>query len=104
MKNKITYKDILNFIEGNSRMFLSNLQPKHIKEQVSYRLLLCEKDCKKLGKCIKCGCSYPNRVYSSNSCNIERFPDIMNDREWEKFKHENNIDEQHISPEGEDNK
>ena len=91
MKHKITFQNIVNFIEGNSRLFLNNLQPEHIKHQISYRMLKCKDDCAKTGHCIKCGCDYPGRVYTTESCNTDRFPDFMSRIDWEEFKKENNV-------------
>ena len=91
MKHKITFQNIVNFIEGNSRLFTKNIQPRHIQEQISYRMLLCSNDCAKEGHCIKCGCDYPGRVYTSESCNLDRFPNLMSRIEWEEFKLTNQI-------------
>ena len=91
MKHKITFQNIVNFIEGNSRLFLNNLQPEHIKHQISYRMLLCKDDCAITKQCVKCGCDYPGRVYTSESCNLDRFPNLMSRIEWEEFKIKNEI-------------
>lgn len=92
MSKQITLSNIYNFIEGNTRLFTKEIQPDHIKQQIAYRMLICKDDCAKNGKCIKCGCSYPGRVYTSQSCNTDRFPDFMSRIDWEKFKKDNNIE------------
>lgn len=92
MSQKVTKQAIFNFIEANARMFTERFQVTHIKEQISYRMLLCKDDCGKTGKCIKCGCDYPGRVYSSQSCNESRFPNMMSRLDWEEFKKENTIE------------
>jgi hypothetical protein len=88
----ITLKNIKQYIEGNSKMFLNDigLQPEHIKEQISYRMLKC-KDCLLKKQCIKCGCSVPGKLYVKESCNLERFPDLISRVEWEKYKIDNDI-------------
>ena len=91
MSKEITLNNIYNFIEGNTRLFTKNIQPRHIQEQISYRMLLCSNDCAKEGHCIKCGCDYPGRVYTSESCNLDRFPNLMSRIEWEEFKLTNQI-------------
>ena len=49
-------------------------------------------DCLKSRQCIYCGCSVPGKLYVSKSCNGgERFPDMMDSEEWEKYKKEKNI-------------
>jgi hypothetical protein len=97
MSKKITYKNIYNFFEGNSRMILSKLGiikialSTHIDDQIAYRLLICKDDCVPAGKCKVCGCGLPGRAFSSLSCNKERFPDIMSEEDWINYKKENNI-------------
>lgn len=92
MKHKITKQNIYNFIEGNYRMFLQDLQANHIKEQIAYRMLLCQNDCALTGKCVVCNCDYPGRVYTTESCNKERFPNLVSNVEWEEFKKLNSIE------------
>jgi hypothetical protein len=85
---------ILQFVEGNLNMFGDkfDLFPEHKKEQLLYRLDICKNDCVIEGKCIYCGCSVPGKLYVSTSCNSgERFPNMMESEEWEKYKIENNI-------------
>ena len=91
MSKEITLNNIYNFIEGNTRLFTKSIQPEHIKQQIAYRMLLCKDDCAKTGQCIKCGCDYPGRVYTTESCNTDRFPDFMSRIDWEEFKKEKNI-------------
>lgn len=92
---KITIKDIYNYIDGNGRKILSELgfSEKHIEEQVAYRLLKCKDTCVPNKKCKHCGCPLPNRAFGSTSCNNgEIFPDLMSEKDWNKFKKDNNID------------
>ena len=94
MKPKITLKNISNFLEGNLKMLGDNfgLLPAYQKEQVLYRGNICKADCVKNGFCKECGCDLPGKFYSTASCNNgERFPDIMNEADWEEFKTENKI-------------
>mgnify|MGYP003491933294 CR=1 FL=1 len=91
MSKEITVQNIYNFIEGNTRLFTKSIQPQHIKEQIAYRLLKCSNDCAKKGECIVCGCNFPDRSYSSKSCNTDRFPDFMSKVDWESYKINNKI-------------
>ena len=94
MSKKITTQNIFNYIEGNGRLILNKLglsQP-HIKEQVAYRLLTCKDDCVPNGICKICRCPLPDRAFSTQSCNLERFPNLMNEEDWFKYKEENGID------------
>ena len=96
--NRITIKNIKAYIEGNSKMFLSKVgfQAEHLKEQVAYRVLMCKDDCVPQGYCKECGCTLPGKHYVAESCNPERFPDLMSAKEWEEFKKQNNINEQEL--------
>ena len=89
--NKNPLVNIKNFIEGYSREFYDRLigLPKYQEEQIEYRTSLCKDDCAKQGSCIKCGCNFPSRLFTITSCNKDRFPDIMNELEWEEFKKNN---------------
>lgn len=92
---KITPKKIFHFLEGNLKMFGDYLHilKKHEREQVLYRFGVCQEDCVQHGYCKYCGCSVPGKFYVTESCNGgERFPDLMNEKDWEKFKVENNIE------------
>lgn len=91
MSKEITLSNIYNFIEGNIRLKTKSIQPSHVKEQIAYRLLICKDDCDVKGECIICGCDFPDRAYSTESCNPNRFPNFMSKLEWDKFKKDNNI-------------
>lgn len=95
MSKEITLSNIKNFATGNARMALDQLgllTDNHIKEQVTYRISLCKDDCLVEGKCKHCGCKVPGRLYSTPSCNNgERFPDLMDEKDWIKYKERNDI-------------
>lgn len=84
-------------MKGNSKMFLSKVgfQAEHLKEQVAYEIYLCVKVMCPSGYCQKCYCDLPGKHYVAESCNPERFPDLMSAKEWEEFK-QNNINEQEL--------
>jgi hypothetical protein len=91
---KITLKNIRHYIEGNVKMLGDKLYllPEYEKEQVAYRAMICKDECVKLGYCVYCGCDIPGKLYVKDSCNGgERFPDIMNRADWEKYKLDNGI-------------
>lgn len=93
MEQKITIKNIKSFLEGNLQLGLEqlNLQPLHIQEQIAYRRLLCKDDCAIQNKCIICGCDFKGKTSVQQSCNPERFPDMMSKVEWDKYKTQNEI-------------
>lgn len=93
MKQKITFKNIKSYLEGNTQLALEklHLQPQHIQEQIAYRRLLCKDDCAIQGECIKCGCEFKGKTSVVKSCNPERFPDLMSKTDWEEFKEKNKM-------------
>jgi hypothetical protein len=94
MLNSRKPKKILEFLEGNAKMWIDrlNLLKQHEREQILWRTEICKTDCLLEGKCKYCGCSVPGKLYVKQSCNNgERFPDIMEEQEWQKWKTENNI-------------
>lgn len=94
MNKKVTFKDIINYAEGNSKQLVDkfDLLSKHKKEQFEWRKSICANDCVLEGKCKYCGCSVPGKLYVKKSCNEgERFPDMMDQLEWNIYKKENNI-------------
>lgn len=87
--------NIKHFIEGNAKYYYDKFfgLPQHIREQVLYRLEQCKDDCVIEGKCKVCDCPVDKKVFQSESCNKEeRFPDLMDNVKWEKFKKENNYE------------
>ena len=93
MEKKITLKNIYSFIQGNLQMRLDGmgLKPQYYQEQIAYRMLQCQ-DCIKAKNCKVCHCSLPGKFYVDKSCNNgERFPDLMNEVDWVKYKNEHGI-------------
>jgi hypothetical protein len=85
---------IFQFAQGNIRLLGDefNLLPKYLKEQVRYRSEICKDECVKYGKCRYCLCDLPGKFYVTESCNKgEKFPDLMDEESWMKYKEENNI-------------
>ena len=93
MKQKITVKNIKSFLEGNIQLGLEqlHLQPEHIQQQIAYRRLLCKDDCAIQNKCVICGCDFKGKTSVQQSCNKDRFPDLMSNLEWIKYKKSNDI-------------
>lgn len=91
---KITINNIKQFIEGNTNLLYDAVigKPKYYQEQIVYRASKCS-DCLEDGKCVYCGCDLPGKHYVKKSCNNgERFPDLMDEKEWEEFKEKNKIE------------
>lgn len=89
MKPGLNLRNLRSFTQAASRIIIGRLfkLPMHIQEQVAYRHSLCENDCFIEGKCKHCGCSPWAKAFGTESCNDgERFPDLMNDIDWTKYK------------------
>ena len=90
----ITPNKIYQYFQGNLRLLGShfNTLSPHLKEQVIYRMTICEEDCVKSGKCKYCLCDLPGKFYTDISCNLgEKFPDLMEKEDWEIYKKEHDI-------------
>lgn len=93
MSKEVNLNNIKNYIEGTTRAMQNSLGvlPEYIREQVVIRMMKCQDDCIPSGKCINCGCKAPQRLYTTESCNISRHTDLMNKEEWQIYKEENGI-------------
>jgi hypothetical protein len=90
---KLSLSNIKEFIEGNVNMLEDEIlgKPLYYKEQILYRKHKCQ-DCYRMGACLTCGCALPGKHYVERSCNNGlRFPDLMNEEDWEKYKQDNRI-------------
>jgi len=94
IKDIFNLKNVSSFIEGNAKYFFDKLSPEplYLKEQRLYRLSKCNDDCLVDNTCIKCGCPPNKKVFVNESCNPDRFPNIMNEDSWIEFKKENDIE------------
>lgn len=93
MSTEVNLTNVRNYIEGTTRAMQDSLGilPNHIKEQVVLRLIKCQEDCIPSGKCIKCQCKTPQRLYTTETCNPERHLDLMDKEVWEQYKIDNGI-------------
>lgn len=91
--NDITLKNIKSFISGNLKYYLSKIidLPPHLKEQYYYRLYQCKDDCLPNRRCIQCNCPTLKKAYVLESCNTNRFPDLLAGQEWQEYKEKHNI-------------
>lgn len=95
LRDVLNTKKIKSFIEGNFKYLQREMGglPLHIEEQVAWRLSLCYNDCVPNGKCKECNCPTEKKILVKESCNYgERFPDMMNEKDWEQYKKDNNIE------------
>lgn len=93
-KHGLNISNIKSFIEGHAKLLgaLIHVLPHHIVEQVAYRADKCKSDCIPNKKCVYCDCDVPAKLYVNQSCNGgDRFPDLMNEKDWELFKSQNEL-------------
>ena len=78
------FKDVYQYIIGNTRYFLYKLNPKfirlHIREQVGWRQSACSPVCKYESRC--CGCKAPNVFFAPKGCGNGNYPKLMGKAEW----------------------
>jgi hypothetical protein len=95
MTPQLNLKNVKSFFQAHARVFYDNLigLPLHIQEQIAYRHRLCKDDCFVEGECKYCGCDAYKKAFANSSCNDqERFPDLMDNKKWEKYKAWKKID------------
>lgn len=87
LKELFKIKNIKSFFEGNLKYYYYQIadQPQHLREQILMRLKACQDDCLIDNKCIECGCPSNKKVFVIESCNPDRFPDLMNKEDWDKY-------------------
>lgn len=92
MKAKINLKNIIAYIQGNIRYkfyysnFLHKFIPKHIKEQIDFRIAFMDDDCYNNGQCKLCGCKTTHLQMANKECDKPCYPKIMSIKKWSKFK------------------
>lgn len=84
----ITLQNFKNISSAHKRKLLGLKE--HEKEQVNYRASFCA-DCIEKQKCVGCGCDVPFKFWQSAPCSKNRWPAMMNPKEWEAFKEEKGI-------------
>lgn len=92
-KAKPTIKNIISYIQGNIRYKLyyskfSFLIPRHIREQIEYRIYKMDRECYNQGSCKMCGCKTTALQMANKQCDKPCYPKMMNRREWKNFKNE----------------
>lgn len=91
---KISINDVASFLEGNYKYYKNIFieAPEHIQEQLAYRLSKCQ-DCIAAKACVVCTCPPLRKHFVTQSCNPDRFPDLMNEEDWEEFKNSEEYDD-----------
>lgn len=88
--NQTTLKNAWAYIQGNIRhaLYYSNysfLLPKHILEQIMYRINKMDVRCYRQGSCIMCGCSTTALQMADKACDKPCYPNMMSKKEWREY-------------------
>ena len=91
----IEIKDMYAYIQGNIRyeLFYSRVRwliPKHIKEQIIYRINSMEIVCYDNGSCKMCGCKTTALQMANKACDKPCYPKMLTRTDW-KFAKDCNI-------------
>ena len=87
---RIVIKDIWYFIQGSIRytLFYGNfafLIPKHIREQIKYRIRVMDRGCYSAGECKICGCTTTALQMANKSCPKPCYPPMKSKKEWKEI-------------------
>ena len=85
-ENKLTVKNIKNFLSGTYRLYHFEAQPAYIKEQIWYRLSVMNPACIEKKACIMCGCEFLGLSMIEDACKGNCYPKIMTLNIWDMFK------------------
>jgi len=88
MKNK---KNYWYYLQGNIRyeLFYSKLSfliPRHIKDQIAYRINSMNMVCYAEGQCKMCGCKTTALQMCDKACNNPCYPAMMSKEQWKEAK------------------
>lgn len=91
MKAKINFKNILHYMMGMYRykLYYSRLKkfiPKHILQQIEYRINSMDKKCYNDGSCFMCGCRTTALQMANKSCDKPCYPTMMSKYKWDSWK------------------
>ena len=92
MKQKVSIKKIRGFLQGWFRYYFyysKNFKwvlPKHVFEQIAYRIMVMNPTCYYSGACIKCGCATPALQMMNGVCDGDCYPQMMGKKEWNAYK------------------
>lgn len=91
---QVNLSNIKSFIQGYARTYYDKIfgLPAYTKEQIYFRLYVCKDDCLVASKCKVCQCSAIEKSYSTSSCNLDLFPNLMSEKNWEQYKLDHKID------------
>lgn len=97
-KKEINWENVKAYIQGKTRYYLYYskrlkwLLPKHVFEQITYRIFVMDQDCYSLGSCQLCGCETPALQMADKACDKPCYPEMMTKEDWAYYKYFNKVD------------
>ena len=93
MSKEINLKNIRGLLAGNFRYYRDKFfkYPDWLQEQLQYRYSKCKSDCIPNKACTICECPPLKKHFLKESCNPDRFPDLMDELDWIDYKHKHNL-------------
>lgn len=93
LKGERPLKDVIHYLVGNYRykLYYSKYQfllKKHIREQITERISVMNRECYYQGSCIMCGCETTALQMCNKSCEGNCYPPMMSRCKWNKIKKE----------------
>jgi hypothetical protein len=90
-KGDVPFIDVWYYVQGNYRhkLFYSKFKfliRGYIREQISFRIAVMNKECYNNGECIKCGCATTALQMCNKMCKGLCYPSMMNKDQWDYFK------------------
>lgn len=92
MVSDITFRNAWYWLQGNLRYLLYYrdrfrwLIPRHIREQIAFRISVMDSECYSGGSCKLCGCRTTALQMSNKSCDKPCYPPMMGVRDWDRFR------------------
>jgi len=91
MKAKVNLENIWAYIQGNIRYRLwyspfKFLIPKHIRQQIAWRITIMDKECYDNGVCKLCGCETTALQMANKKCDKPCYPEMHSERIWYAVK------------------
>lgn len=90
-KNKLTLKNVKNFLQGNYRLFTFHDKPLYLQEQLYFRLTKMDRTCVSNKQC-PCGCEIIGKQLIDDACENNCYPAMMDGETWEVYKQIYKID------------
>lgn len=92
LNGEYSKEDVLDYFRGMYRYHLYYSKAKglirtHIREQISFRIKVMDKQCLNQGSCKLCGCMVTALQMANKMCDKPCYPVMQSKEQWKLFKH-----------------